>query len=71
MNKIYCLTCNNNPVITSHDVERLKERQKFLLNTIAEDNTIKVLHRDENAITYHTGISYETDEFEIVELEII
>ena len=71
MERIYCVTCNNHPVITSYDVEKLKDKQKFLLALLADDDTINVISKTENSITYHTGTHYETDEFEIVKLEIL
>lgn len=71
MEQIYCLTCNRVPVIASSDINKLKDKQKFLLELIADDEDITVIDRNESKITYHTGISYVTDEFEIVQLELL
>lgn len=71
MNEIYCLTCNHVPIVTSYDVNKLKEKQKFLIDCIDKDDTLTILFKNENEITYHTGIHYENDEYEIVKLEIL
>lgn len=71
MEQIYCLTRNGFPVIASSDINKLKDKQKFLLEMIADDDDITVIDRNESKITYHTGISYVTDEFEIVQLEVL
>lgn len=71
MEQIYCLTRNESPVIASSDINKLKDKQKFLLELIADDDDITVIDRNESKITYHNGIRYVTDEFEIVQLELL
>ena len=70
-NKIYCLTCNHFPLYTSFDIEKLKDKQKFLIDTIVQDESLTIIRKTESEIVYHTGIHYETDKYEICELEIL
>lgn len=70
-NKIYCLTCNNIPIYTSFDVEKLKDKQKFLIYSILQNSSLYIIRKTESEIVYHTGIHYETNKYEICELEIL
>ena len=71
MKDIFCLTCNNHPIAVSFDKEKLVKAINKCIEDTFNDDVLEIINKTENAITYHTGISYNTDRYEIENIELI
>jgi len=65
------LTCNNIPVCISDNVDSLINRKNEIIDRIKNDDSFQILHVEEDSISYHTGITYVTDVFEINNIEVL
>jgi hypothetical protein len=65
------LTCNNIPVCISDNVDSLINRKNEIIDRIKNDDAFQILHVEEDSISYHTGITYVTDVFEINNIEVL
>ena len=64
------LTCNNFPILVSNNEDKLKEHMESLINSILNDDSLQIIERDGNTVTYHTGISYCTSAYKIDNIEV-
>jgi len=65
------LTCNNIPVCISDNVDSLINRKNEIIDRIKNDDAFQILDVEEDSISYHTGITYVTDVFEINNIEVL
>ena len=70
-NVIYVLTCNGHPMYASYQKEKLQNKiEECIDHTLASDN-FTIVHRDENSVTYHTGITYVDEVYDITPIDVI
>lgn len=65
------LTCNNSPICVSDNIDLLMKKKDEIIDKLKNDDTLTILIVEENSITYHTGISYITDYFQIDDIEVL
>lgn len=68
---MYVLMCNQFPFAVSENKNTLEEKRTSLMEELANDENIEILNRTEKIISYHDGISYIDDEYNIFEVPII
>jgi hypothetical protein len=68
---MYVLMCNQFPFAVSENKNILEEKRAFLIERLANDENLEILNRTEKTISYHDGISYIDDEYNIFEVPVI
>lgn len=71
MFNVYILTVNDIPIVGSISKESLEKRKKEMIQDTLNDNSLQILHHNEDEIAYHTGINYCTDKYNIEQLDMI
>ena len=65
------LTCNNIPICVSDSIDLLIKRKDELIDKLKNDDTLVILSIRENSVTYHKGMSYISDYYQIEDIEVL
>ena len=65
------LTCNGNPLYCSKDEKTLEKTMDLLIMKTKASEDLEILSVKRGEITYHNGISYCTDKYEITDVKEI
>lgn len=68
---MYVLMCNRFPFAVSENKNILEEKRASLIERLANDEHLEILNRTEKTVSYHDGISYIEDEYNIFEVPVI
>jgi hypothetical protein len=63
--------CNRFPFAISKNKNTLEEKRASVIEELANDENIQILNRTEKTVSYHDGISYIDDEYNIFEVPVI